>query len=206
MATKTVMELDFTGVETSNLLPEGTHLVKVTESEFTKAQTGSDQLCVSFEDSQGATRKAWLSLVPQALWKVKQLLEALGISAEGKVKLNATALRGRMCKIVVEKDRNDETKLVVSKFMKTSDGIVEQTMPAAPITPTPVIPTAPAFAAQPATPTFPQQLPPMPEVVPSTVGSAPVPTQPAAPAVPDWMLKMQQQSGASNIPPWMQQK
>ena len=56
------MDLDFTGVTTSNLIPEGTHVVRISAADFSKAQTGSDQLEVEFENVNGVMHRHAFSL------------------------------------------------------------------------------------------------------------------------------------------------
>jgi hypothetical protein len=205
-----VMELDFTGVESFSLIPVGTHTVKVIGAEFKKAQTGSDQLELSFEDANNATRKAWFSLLPQALWKVKQVLEALGMSCEGRVKINTKALIGKACQITVENDANDESRQIVTKVQKLGTAVpVENFSQGA---------TAPIPAAQPAwvpqngnnstpSPTMnspfnpPVQEQPQPQPV-----AAPAPAAPQAPQgnLPPWMQQANNQP-SGNLPPWMKQ-
>lgn len=192
----TMMDLDFTGVESYSLIPLGTHTVKVKDAEFKKAQTGSDQLEINFEAFDGATRKAWFSLVPQALWKVKQVLEALGVSCEGKIRLNTKTLVGKACQIMVETDANDESRQIVTRVSKISTA-QEATVTASPfIQPTP----APAEAA-PMTPT-------MTPSSPSEPVAAPAQPEPAAPQgnLPPWMQNVQNNAPQGNLPPWMRPK
>lgn len=192
----TMMDLDFTGVESFSLIPLGTHTVKVKDAEFKKAQTGSDQLEINFEAFDGATRKAWFSLVPQALWKVKQVLEALGVSCEGKIRLNTKTLVGKACQIMVETDVNDESRQIVTRVSKIPTA-QEATVTAPPfIQPTP----APVEAA-PMTPT-------MTPSSPSEPVAAPAQPEPAAPQgnMPPWMQAAQNNAPQGNLPPWMRSK
>lgn len=186
-----IFDLDFTGVESYNNLGEGTHNVKVASAEFSKAGTGSDQLTLRFEDGNGATKMAWLSLVPQALWKVKQFLEAIGIDASGRLRLDTRSLVGKTLQIVIEQDPNDESRLIITKYNKVAQAAAtQQAAPVAPIAAAipqaPVAPAMPVFAPQPAA--VPQQ------------PAAPV--QQAAPDLPPWMQPQAAQSTGA-VPPWM---
>ena len=170
----TMMDLDFTGVESYANIPVGVHTVTVKEAVFTKAKnTGSDQLEVNFEDAHGATKKAWYSLVPQALWKVKNLLEALGISCEGKIRLNTRTIVGKHCQIQVEVDQNDTSRNIVSRVLRLDNAANAASVPA------PEVP----FNAIPSTP-FVQPTPtaaPAPVSIPVTPAPAPVsPSEPVA--------------------------
>ena len=194
-----IYELDFTGVQSSNLIPEGIHTVRVSSAEFKKASTGSDQLQVTFEASDGAIRSAWYSLVPQALWKLKGFLEVLGIPCEGKIKLNTAAFKGKTCSITVEPDPNDESKLIVSRTTKvasaTTPNVAYQSAPAPQMPVQQEIPQMVAPAPQ-----------PQPAVMPVQQAAQPIQQQ-----LPPWMQQAApvQQSAtapAGNLPPWMQQK
>lgn len=177
MANETnTMLIDFTGVESGNFIGEGEHLVRIKEAAFTKASTGSSQLEVNFEDSNGATRKAWYNLLPQALWKVKGFLESIGIPCEGKVNLSTRVLIGKACRIVVEPDPNDSKKFVVADVKSAAE---------------PTMVEAPYAAPQPAQAPVQQATP------------QPAPTQQvtAAPSnLPPWMNSI---PTSSNLPPWM---
>lgn len=183
-----IMELDFTGVESFNNIGEGTHTVKVSDALFAKAKTGSDQLEVTFEASDGATRKTWYNLQPQALWKVKGFLEAIGIPADGKIKLNTRSIIGKCCQIVVEPDPSDDTRLVISKVVKIANS-----------TPEVVYNTQQAMPA----PMQPQTIAPQPASIPAQPQTN-VPTG----NLPPWMQQPAQnpQAPMGNLPPWMQQK
>lgn len=196
----TQMDLDFTGVESFSLIPVGIHTVKVKDAEFTKAQTGSDQLAINFEASDGSTRKAWFSLVPQALWKVKQVLEALGVSCEGRIRLNTKTLVGKVCQITVEIDPNDDSRQIVTRVSKVGTApAVNTTVEGVATTPF-VAPAAPT-SAMPTTPSTPPVTPTSP--------SNPSPA-PAAPSgnLPPWMQNASPSGSTApqgNLPPWMRQ-
>ena len=180
MATVNTMELDFTGVTSFNYIPEGVHTVKIKEATFTKASTGTNQLEIIFETADGATRKAWYNLQPQALWKVKNLLETLNIPCEGKIRLSNRDLIGKTCEITVEPDENDETRLLITRVAK-----IEAT------------PVEVPYAAQPAQVVTPVQEIPVQE-------AAPVPPQGN---LPPWMKNTTPANNAvppqGNLPPWM---
>jgi hypothetical protein len=203
--TNNIYELDFTGVQSSSFIEEGVHTVKIKEAEFKKAQTGSDQLQLTFEAADGRIRSAWYSLLPQALWKLKGVLETLGIPCEGKIKLNTTQFKGKVCVITVEPDENDSSKLYVTKVSKaeaSAPAVAYTTAPAPqmPVMPNPaqVIPNAPI----PVAPVVQQAAQP---VAPAPVQQA---QQPMTGQLPPWMQAAAQPGAApqGNLPPWMQQK
>lgn len=201
----TQMDLDFTGVESFSYIPVGVHTVKVKDAEFTKAQTGSQQLAITFEDANGATRKMWCSCVPAALWKLKQVLEALGLTGlDGRIRLNTKTLIGKTCQITVEDDANDSTKQIVTRVSKIGFAA-----------PAPEAPYNAVEAPAPVAPTFPQAATPTTPVM-----TAPSPSEPVqAPAaqtnstpsgnMPPWMQNAQAQASTTpqgNLPPWMRQQ
>jgi hypothetical protein len=174
-----VYELDFTGIQSSNFIGEGVHTVRISEAEFKKASTGSDQLQLTFEASDGAIRSAWYSLVPQALWKLKGVLETLGIPCDGKIKLNTAVFKNKVCTITVEPDPNDDTRLIISKVSKASQANNNV-----------------AYASSPAT------APQAPVMAPPVTNPVEQATQPAAPVAP---VQQAAQPVQANLPPWMTQ-
>lgn len=206
----TMMDLDFTGIESYANIPLGDHAVVVKDAVFCKAKsTGSDQLEINFEDANGATKKMWCSLVPQALWKVKQVLEALGIPCEGKIRLNAKTMIGKHCRISVEVDSNDASRNIVARVMKLADvPAPEAPFNATPIPSTPFVQPTPTASPAPASiPVTPAPAP----VSPSEPVAAPAQPEPAAPQgnMPPWMQAAQNTANSApqgNLPPWMRPK
>lgn len=192
-----IYELDFTGVQSNSFIEEGVHTVKIKDAEFKKAQTGSDQLQITFEAADGKIRSAWYSLLPQALWKLKGVLETLGIPCEGKIKLNTAQFKGKCCVITVEPDENDSTKFNVVRVSKAESTAPAVGYSAAPAPQMPMMQAAPV--AQPV-----QQAMPQP-VAPAPVQQA---QQPMNSQLPPWMQAAAQPNAApqGNLPPWMQQK
>lgn len=202
----TMMDLDFTGIESYANIPLGDHAVVVKDAVFCKARnTGSDQLEINFEDANGATKKMWCSLVPQALWKVKQVLEALGIPCEGKIRLNTKTMIGKHCRISVEVDSNDASRQIVARVMKLADvPAPEAPFNAAPIPSTPFVQQDSPVNPAPVTPT-------PASAFPSEPVAAPAQPEPAAPQgnMPPWMQAAQNTANSApqgNLPPWMRPK
>ena len=201
----TQMDLDFTGVESFSYIPVGVHTVKVKDAEFTKAQTGSQQLAITFEDANGATRKMWCSCVPAALWKMKQVLEALGLTGlDGRIRLNTKTLIGKTCQITVEDDANDPTRQIVTRVSKIGFAA-----------PAPEAPYNAVEAPASVAPPFPQAATPTTPVMTAPSPSEPVqtPVEQPAPApqgnLPPWMQNAQAQASTTpqgNLPPWMRQQ
>jgi len=102
----TILDLDFTGVETSSLLPEGQHVVTVTGAEQSTSQAGNPMLVLTYTGAQtpGSLRQ-YLALTPNALWKAKLVFEALGLRPpQGRFQLPMNQLLGRFAIITVDRD------------------------------------------------------------------------------------------------------
>ena len=204
-----IYELDFTGVQSTNFIPEGTHTARIVSAEFKKAKTGSDQLQINWETADGASRSSWYSLVPQALWKLKSVLEAVSVPCEGKIKLNTATLKGKTATIVVEPDPNDETKLIISRVTRAMAAPNAEQVADNPFAPpvsapqqTPWMATA---APAPTAPAAPAPSPaPTAQPVQETITVPPAQPSPSNPPqgnLPPWM-----QAGMTggSVPPWMQ--
>jgi hypothetical protein len=83
---KSIVSLDFTGVEKRKVLPEGEYPLDLISLEQNESANGDDQLEATFEVTggqyKGAKPKAWFSLKPQSLWVLRNFLEACGVETE----------------------------------------------------------------------------------------------------------------------------
>ena len=99
------MKLDFTGVESFLRASEGEHIVKIAAADIKQSQGGNDMIVVQFEvvrgDDKGARVFENYPLVETALWKLKGLLQAIGMKADGKVQIDLDRLIGKTCIINV---------------------------------------------------------------------------------------------------------
>lgn len=95
------MKLDFTGVENFLRASEGEHPCKIAAADVKQSQGGNDMIVVQFEVIKGADKTARVfenyPLVDTALWKLKGLLQAIGLRADGKVQLDLDKLIGKTC-------------------------------------------------------------------------------------------------------------
>lgn len=79
-----------TGQGTWTPLPEGDYEVEIEDVEVTTSGSGNPQLQLSYKlmdgPREGGTAKDWYSLLPQSGWRLRGLLDALGIeyTAGGK--------------------------------------------------------------------------------------------------------------------------
>ena len=124
------LKLDFSGVETFQRASEGIHTVKIATAEVTKSQGGNDMITVSFEVTKGADKGARVyenfPIMEAALWKLKGLLTAVGMKADGKVQLDVDKLVGKVCQINVKHEEYDgKTRARCESIMKFSAGADE---------------------------------------------------------------------------------
>ena len=129
-------KIDFSGVETYERAPEGTHIAKIATVEETTFQSGSDGFKVAFEITKGAGKGARVyenyPLVDTALWKLKTLLEAIKIKCDGRIMLDTDKMVGKLCEIEVaheEYDGKTRARLVTTRKIgssKTNDDEPEE--------------------------------------------------------------------------------
>lgn len=100
------MKLDFTGVETFNMPAEGVHKVKIEKIEETVSQGGNDMFKVTFVVIAGASKGCKVienyPLIDTALWKLKGLLEAIGMKADGRVQIDLDKMEGKTLELTVK--------------------------------------------------------------------------------------------------------
>lgn len=103
---KRKMKLDFTGVETFNMPAEGVHKVKIEKIEETVSQGGNDMFKVTFVVVAGASKGCKVienyPLIDTALWKLKSLLEAIGMKADGRVQIDLDKMEGKTLELTVK--------------------------------------------------------------------------------------------------------
>lgn len=130
MATKSrKKKLDFTGVETFNKPAEGSHKAKIVKVEETSSQGGNDMFKVTFEVVAGPSKGCRVvenyPLIDTALWKLKSLLQAIGMKADGRVQIDLDKMEGKTLEIEVfyeEYQGQDRAKISETrKFVEKSD-------------------------------------------------------------------------------------
>lgn len=118
-------KVDFTGVESFNKPAEGTHNAKVKKVEETTSQGGNDMFKVTFEVTSGPSKGCRVienyPLIDTALWKLKSLLQAVGMKAEGRVQIDLDKLEGKALEIdVYYEDYNGQDRAKISETRKLS--------------------------------------------------------------------------------------
>ena len=101
------VNLDLSGVEVNRkAIPEGTYAVVVNKAELTKSREGNNMIKLEFEVTEGPHKGAKLfencSLQPQALFKLKGVMLALGMDIpDGSFDLDINDLVGLNCEVEV---------------------------------------------------------------------------------------------------------
>lgn len=117
------IKVDLTGVESFQRCSEGVHTVKIATAEVKQSQGGNDMIVVSFEVTKGADKGSRVyenfPLVDTALWKLKSLLQAINMRADGKVSLDLDKLIGKVCSInVIHEEYEGKLRARVESIMK----------------------------------------------------------------------------------------
>lgn len=103
--------VDFTDVEVRTLLPEGDYHVKVAEVTEEESNEGNAYLKWTFrtidDDKATDNKPLWYntSLLPQALWNLRGLLEALGVEIEDDMELDLDGYVDMECMVSVEHEK-----------------------------------------------------------------------------------------------------
>lgn len=121
-------KLDFSKVESYTRCAEGQHTAKIVEVQENTTQAGDDMLTMVFEvikgDSKGAKVFDNFVLTDKALWKLKQLLQVVGIKCDGRIALDLDKLVGKVCDIAVyHEEYNGKMKARIDEYiaLKHSD-------------------------------------------------------------------------------------
>lgn len=117
------VKFDLSNVETFQRASEGRHTVKIASAELKQSSGGNDMIVISFEVTKGEDKGARVyenfPLVDTALWKLKTLLQSIGMKADGKVQLDLDKLLGKICDINVQHEEYDgKIRARVESIMK----------------------------------------------------------------------------------------
>lgn len=128
MAKDRKMKFDFTGVESFNKPAEGSHKVKIKKVEETSSQGGNDMLKITFEVISGPSKGCRVienyPIVDTALWKLKSLLQAIGMKAEGKVQIDLDKMEGKTLEIeVFYEEYNGQDRAKISETRKLTSKV-----------------------------------------------------------------------------------
>lgn len=124
------VKVDLTGVESYTRASEGIHTAKIASIELTQSQGGDDMLKLTYEVIKGEDKgcKVFdnIALTEKALWKLKLLLQAIGMKADGKVALDLDKMEGKICDItVIHEEYNGQLRAKVSEVTKAGSAAAE---------------------------------------------------------------------------------
>ena len=125
------MKLDFTGVESYLRASEGVHVCKIATADEKTSSGGNEMIVVAYEvikgDDKGARVYENYPLIDTALWKLKGLLQAIGMKADGKVQLDLDKLIGKVCQITVKHEEYEgKTRARVDSIAKYSAAVADE--------------------------------------------------------------------------------
>ena len=131
MAKKSMVKtFDLTGVEAYKLVPEGRHTAKIEDIEEKTFSSGNDGFAVKFKVLTGIGKDGIVyenyPILDTALWKIKLLLDALGLDTSKKIKLDLIKLIGK--KLIIEtrlEDNEDKTYARIEKLYPLTDASAE---------------------------------------------------------------------------------
>lgn len=117
------LKLDFTGVESFQRPSEGEHVAKIVSADVKQSQGGNDMIVICFEVTKGQDKGSRVyenyPLSDNALWKLKAMLQAIGMKCDGKVQLDLDKLVGKMCLIsVIDDEYNGQVRSRVQECRK----------------------------------------------------------------------------------------
>ena len=123
MAKSRKHKVDFTGVEAFNKPAEGKHRAKISKVEETTSQGGNDMFKVTFEVVAGPSKGCRVienyPLIDTALWKLKSMLQAIGMKADGRVQIDLDKMEGKVLEIVVfYEEYNGQDRAKISETNK----------------------------------------------------------------------------------------
>jgi len=116
--------VDFSGVESGGrAIPDDDYLLEVVSCEEKEGrESGALYLSWKYKVAEGTYKGATVydntSLSPQALWRLKRLLEAMGIQADGKMSLDINSFKGkRVLAQIANETYNGKEKPRVVEFL-----------------------------------------------------------------------------------------
>ena len=127
------VKVDLSGVESSQkAIPEGEYVVSVNDASIESSSKGNDYIKFEFEVIEGSHKGAKLyhncSLLPQALFNLKNVLEALGFEIPTKAfDLDLSDLLGLECEVEVGHETFEGKKRArILEFINPEDSDVEE--------------------------------------------------------------------------------
>lgn len=124
------MNLDFSSVPSREPLEEGKYILTIAEAEEKISSTGNPMISITYDVNSTfdgvevpGQRKLWdnYSLVEKALFKIKELLEALGYDTSELVTMDVTDMvGGQVVAQVIQETYNGEIRNRIKKVYPLS--------------------------------------------------------------------------------------
>lgn len=120
-------EIDLSEVQSGFTIPDGIYRVKCIDVEQTVSKSGNPMFAWTFEVSAGPhagfQSKSFTALTPAAMWKVAEIVEALGVGQTGQVvKFKRTDVINKECGAMFEQDEyNGNTRSQISRVMSIKE-------------------------------------------------------------------------------------
>lgn len=120
-------EVDLSEVQSNFLIPDGTYRVRCIEIEQTVSKGGNPMFAWTFEVSAGEytgfQSKVFTALTPAAMWKVAEIVEALGVGQTGQVvKFRRSDVINRECGAIFEQSEyKGNVRSQISRIMTLKD-------------------------------------------------------------------------------------
>lgn len=119
------IKVDLTNVEAFQRVSEGIHRARIYSIDETQSQGGDDMLKIAFEVTEGADKGNRvfdnIVLTDKALWKLKSLLQTIGMKSDGKLAIDLDSMVGKQLEInVTHEEYNGQLRARVAEFLKIS--------------------------------------------------------------------------------------
>lgn len=111
--------LDFTSVPSREVLEEGTYELVIKKAEQKTSTTGKPMVVILFEEPNSKTGifENYV-LTPDALWKMRELMKALGLATDGIQELDLDLLMGQtVMGKVIQREYNGEMTNSIKKVL-----------------------------------------------------------------------------------------
>lgn len=126
-ASADLFEIDLSEVSTSSAIPEGTYKVRCIEVEQSVSQSGNPMFVWTFTivegEYQGKDYKVYTVTTPSALWKVAEVVTALGVGQSGQVvKFKRSDVLNKECGAIIEDtEYQGTTRSQISRVIPLSE-------------------------------------------------------------------------------------
>lgn len=121
------INVDFSNAERSQFmprhLPEGNYKGKITKAELVEAKSDREDMVLYTIEVRGAGYPYYCKLVPNQLWKLREILIAAGMKVPNKaVKVDPARIVGRTIGVSLEDDEyNGKLKSVITETFSVSE-------------------------------------------------------------------------------------